>query len=91
MVPGRTSALYATIGGRLMAADYEAVGDSFVAGRPRPWAASRTILQGGSNYDLAPNGKRAAAVVSEESEGAISNPQLMVLLNFFDELKRRVP
>ena len=88
---GAHQLFYETMTGTLMVADYETGSDSFIPGRPRPWAASGTLARGTANYDVAPDGKRVVALLSEESEQTKSNLQLTVLLNFVDELKRRVP
>lgn len=88
---GARQLFYETLAGRMMVADYDARGDSFVPGTPHPWGAPRTLLQTNSSYDIAPDGKRVAAFVSEEPDTSRGNPHLTVLLNFFDELKRRVP
>jgi serine/threonine-protein kinase len=79
--------VYETLDGRVMAASYTAQGDSFAVGKPRVW--SETRLQGfgvNSNYDLAPDGKRLAAILAGDEA-----THLTFLLNFFDELRRRAP
>jgi len=40
---------------------------------------------------VAPDGKRFAAILSADGTAEPIAPQLIVLLNFFDELRRRVP
>ncbi len=45
----------------------------------------------GTDYDLAPDGKRLAAVVVDAGEGEKLTTHLTILLNFFDELRRKVP
>jgi hypothetical protein len=42
------------------------------------------------SYDLAPNGQRFAVLVGAEG-GAAPRTQVTFLLNFFDEVRRRVP
>jgi serine/threonine-protein kinase len=81
--------------GRIMAADYTASDDSFTARKPRVWSekAVATPLAFYS-YAIAADGKRAAVTLYP---GESAEPQqrptdsVAVLLNFFDELKRRVP
>ena len=73
--------------------DYEPKSESFVADKPRLWSDQQLHdLSGGLNYDLAPDGKRFAVIpnlnTSAEEEGAV---HMTFLLNFFDELRRRVP
>lgn len=71
-----------------MAVSYSVKGDSFVAEKPRVWIATL----GGSVWDLAPDGKRVAVVIPEGSAQAPQQEHVIVMLqNFADELKRRVP
>jgi serine/threonine-protein kinase len=74
---------------RIMVARYAVNGDSFVAEKPQVWSARRIT---GFGYDVAPDGKRVAALLYSDgtSEAKPSN-QVTVLLNFFDELRRRAP
>jgi hypothetical protein len=80
---------------RVMVVDYTARGDSFVAGQPQPWS-EKSLLNLGSppvyTYDLAPAGKRFAVVLYPDGT-ADEKPVTHVtfLLNFFDELRHRVP
>jgi Tol biopolymer transport system component len=81
--------------GRMMAAGYSVQGNSFVRDKPRVW--SDTPLLGSlvpvtSTYDVAPDGKRFAVVLYEDGT-AQEKPitHVTFLLNFFDELRRRVP
>jgi hypothetical protein len=76
-----------------MVAPYKAKGDSFLADQPRVWSEKR-LLEAGSfqNFDLAPDGKRFAALLAPNAMGEQkSDTQMIFLLNFFDELRRRVP
>ena len=76
-----------------MAVGYHAKGDSFAAGKPRVWSATRLLLSSGgiSVYDLAPDGKRIAAILAGGEAGGETPTHLTFLLNFFDELRRKVP
>jgi hypothetical protein len=81
---------------RIMVVDYTAKGDSFVAGKPRAWSEKRVLLKEGGGpfppYALAPDGKRFAVLLYPD--GTVEQQratQLTFLLNFFDELRRRVP
>jgi hypothetical protein len=79
--------VYETLDGRVMAVSYTVKGDSFAADKPRVWAENRLQNIGvNSNYDLAPGGKRLAAMLAGDEA-----THLTFLLNFFDELRRRVP
>ena len=72
-----------------MAVSYNAKGDSFAAGRPRVWSQTRLLgnVADMSIYDLAPDGKRLAAILQSDEPPT----HLTFLLNFFDELRRRAP
>jgi serine/threonine-protein kinase len=80
---------------RIMVVEYTAGSDAFSPGKPRMWSqTSLPSLGGNYPYDLAPDGKRFAVVMSsgtgeEQVQGHIDS--VTVLLNFFDELRRKVP
>jgi hypothetical protein len=77
---------------RIMIVDYTVKGDSFVPGKPRVWCHSQLFNPGLLNLDLAPDGKRFAALYAPEMAGGAKGPvHFTMLLNFFDEVKRRVP
>jgi serine/threonine-protein kinase len=80
---------------RIMVSTYIAKGDSFAADRPRPWSKTQIFEPaiGYYNLDLAPpDGKRFAVLPRLESTGEQKGSvHVTVLLNFFDELRRRVP
>jgi hypothetical protein len=69
------------------AASYTAKGDAFVAEKPRVWLAKL----GGTDWDLAPDGKRVAVVTPEGSEAPKQEHEVAMLLNFADDLRRKVP
>jgi len=84
---------FQNIDNRIMAAGYEVRNESFAAGKPRVWSDPQLRnLSGALNYDLAPDGKRFAVLpslnISSEETGDV---HVTFLLNFFDELRRRVP
>lgn len=78
----------------IFVANYTAKGDSFAAEKPRVWS-DRPLADtqfAGSNYDVAPDGKRIAALFPVESpETEQSQSHVIFLENFFDELRRKVP
>jgi len=75
-------------GDQIMVASYTVKGDTFVAEKPRVWIAKL----GGTQWDLAPDGKRVAVLMPVESaEAPKQEHEVVLLLNFFDELRRRVP
>jgi serine/threonine-protein kinase len=87
----RRELLFESPGQRVMTVSYTAKGDSFAAGKPRAWAETRLRATGGGVYDLAPDGKRLAAMVADDASGEKPTTNLTFLLNFFDELRRRAP
>ena len=82
--------------GRIMVVTYSAKGDTFSANQPRLWSPRRVLfpvsLPLTPNLDIAPDGKRFA-VILPTGQDAEPAPQTHVvfLLNFFEELRRRVP
>jgi Tol biopolymer transport system component len=76
---------------RMMAASYTVKGDSFAADKPRLWSEKQLANVGVTpNYDLAPDGKRIAALMPvEEPEEQKAQTQVIFLQNFFDEVRRR--
>jgi predicted Ser/Thr protein kinase len=73
----------------IMAVDYSTQGDSFHAGKPRVWSplpVRRTGLR--QNFDLSPDGKRVVMFPQPESQESL---HFTFLLNFFDEVRRKVP
>ena len=81
---------YRTEDNRLMVSTYTVVGDSFVAGKPRLWSDTRLFNMGlTQNFDLAPDGKRFAVLMSAEGP-ELRETQHMLVLNFFEEVRRRV-
>lgn len=82
--------LFRASDGRVIAVGYTAKGDSFAVGKPRVWTEARiqsSVL--GVNYDIAPDGKRLAALLADDSEKLPTH--LTFLLNFFDEVRRKAP
>jgi serine/threonine-protein kinase len=75
-------------GDQLMTVSYSVNGDAFVAEKPRVWIAT----PGATSWDIAPDGRHVAELVPES---ILSTPQqeheIVMLLNFADELRRRGP
>jgi serine/threonine protein kinase len=81
-------------GDQLMAARYTVKGDAFVMEKPRVWVAklSAAGIANGAAWDVTPDGKRVAVLTPVESADARKQEhEVVFLLNFFDELRRRVP
>jgi hypothetical protein len=76
---------------QIMVANYVVKDDSFVADKPRIWSEKRLANLGViPNFDLAPDGKRIAALMpAETAEGQKAQNQVIFLENFFDEVRRR--
>ena len=76
---------------QIMVASYTVKGDSFAADKPRVWSEKKIADVGLiANYDLAPDGKRIAALMSAETaEGQKAQNHVIFLENFFDEVRRR--
>jgi Tol biopolymer transport system component len=74
---------------RIMVVDYTSSGSSFSNGTPRRWSDRQIYAPGKLNLAISPDGKRFA--VFEEPETAKAPPHIVFLLNFVDELKRRIP
>ena len=77
---------------RIMVVDYTINGDSFVPAKARVWSEKQVFNPGLLNLDLAPDGKRFAVLYSPELAGiAKGSVHVTMMLNFFDEVKRRIP
>ena len=92
-LPKGGALLYRSPLGRILSVAYQAAGNAFAPAKPVPWSPVGTANLGMfSPYDLSPDGKRfllyPAAFREREEAGSV---RVTVLLNFFDELKRRLP
>jgi serine/threonine-protein kinase len=80
---------------RIMVAPYAAKADSFVPDKPRVWSDKQLAnfgIVGAGTYDLAPDGKRIAALMPAETpEAQQTQNHVVFLMNFADELQRKVP
>ena len=72
---------------RIMVADFVVRGRSFVASQPRVWSTQPLLATGFTNLDLAPDGRFAVV----PAPNTLAKVRMTVLLNFFDELRRRIP
>jgi len=83
--------LFYRSGGKMMTVDI-ATQPSFAAGKPRVLFEGQyepTVLTA-ANYDVSPDGQRFLMLKSGEA-GEAAPTQINVVLNWFEELKRRVP
>jgi len=83
---------YETLDNRIMVVDYGVNSDSFLPGKPRLWSDKQIYNGGVTNWALAPDGKRFAVFLPPEvTSGEQRTLHMTFLLNFFDELRRRMP
>ena len=75
---------------QLMVASYQERGDSFLAEEPRVWSDKIVGFGTTRSYDPAPDGKRIVALMPADAPQE-PHDRVIFLLNFFDELRRRVP
>jgi serine/threonine-protein kinase len=80
---------------RIMVVDYSIKGNSFSPGVPRLWSKQQILLKRGGGaiqpYALAADGKRFAVMLYSDGTSESKSPlRLTFLLNFGDELRRRV-
>src|SRR5207302_8353307 len=79
---------------RVMVSEYTAQGGSFNPGKSRAWSPT-TIMRAGAaafvSFDLHPDGKRLIVLLRPEDEESQGHLHATVVLNFADELRRRLP
>jgi serine/threonine protein kinase/Tol biopolymer transport system component len=77
-------------GDQIMAVRYTTNGDAFIAEKPRVWMTKLGGLA--ALWDVMPDGNRVAvAAAAGGTEAPRQEHEIVMLLNFFDELRRRVP
>jgi serine/threonine-protein kinase len=83
---------YRTVDQRIMVANYTVKGDSFIPERPRLWYSKRIANVGTNwNLDLAPDGRRFVVLMpAEAAEKRERQSHVTLVMNFFDEVRRRV-
>src|SRR5262249_2638085 len=83
---------YETVDNRIMVVDYTVNAGSFEPGKPRLWSDKRIFYAGGLDLALAPDGKRFAVFSMPGADRAEKGSvHVTFLVNFFDELRRRIP
>ena len=86
---------YTDSAGEIIAVSYTANEGTFSASQPRLWSLRRVESASGyptQDIDLAPDGKRFAVILPTDQEvESKTQTHVVFLLNFFDELRRRVP
>jgi hypothetical protein len=83
--------LFYRSGNNMIAVDI-ATQPGFAAGKPRVLFEGRSLPTPGTlpNYDVSPDGQRFLMVKATEQEQAAPT-QINVVLNWFEELKQKVP
>jgi len=77
---------------RIMSATYSIQGDVFSAGTPHAWSPTPVLRTGVlQNFDVSPDGKRVAILPRPIAEVSGGSLHATFLLNFFDDVRRRVP
>ena len=91
--PATRELLYEMPDHHVMTVPYTVAGDAFNAGKPRLW--SETVPYASSElaayWEIAPDGKRLAVLRPPAYAAETGPAHVVVLLNFFDEVKRRLP
>ena len=72
---------------------YDPAGATFRASRPAVWTPARFLLRSGvADVALHPDGKRiAGALLTSAAEVAPSQPLMVLVTNFFQDLRAKVP
>ena len=83
--------LYGTLAGRIMAAGYSVRSDAFLPEKPRPWPGPSLDTGDFTTFDISPDGKRLVMFTYPESADDNRGVHVHVLLNFFDEVRRKLP
>jgi Protein kinase domain/WD40-like Beta Propeller Repeat len=89
----RAELFYLALDNRIMSARYTAQGDSFVPEKPTVAASMQVYSPNASSwsFDVAPDGQRFAVLAPPNSVGGTTKSvHVTFLLNFFDELRRRI-
>src|SRR4029077_16517210 len=76
---------------RMMVAEYREDGNMFTVGKPRLWSETHVgVTPLTRNFALSPDGKRFAIIPPREAPTEIGSAHVTFMLNFLDELRRRV-
>jgi hypothetical protein len=86
---------YNGVESRIMVVHYSTKNGVFAVEKPRVWSDLALVALnasvGAPGYDLAPDGKRIAAVAYAGGSPQQDSGRIIFLENFFDELQRKVP
>ena len=90
--PNGKELFYRTPESTIMVAAYTATGDTFRPDKPRLWSPGQfTELAWTRNFDLHPDGQRFVVLKAPGIGEAGPANKVTFILNFFDELRRKVP
>jgi serine/threonine-protein kinase len=91
----RSELFYVNSDNRIMVVSYKADRHSFVPEKPRQWSPAPLFRPSNNalwNLDITPDGRRFVVLAPPESRSEEQNTvHAIILLNFFDELRRRLP
>ena len=91
----RKELFYVNSGGRIMVVGYTATEHSFFPEKPRLWSPAPLFRPTDNalwNLDIAPDGRRFVVLAPPESKNVEpATVHATILLNLFDELRRRMP
>ena len=92
LVAGWRALYYMGLDSRIKVVDYTATGESFTASTPRVWSETpvrqtTALIQ----LDLAPDGTRFAVLPRDAAADEKGSVHATFILDFFDELHRRLP
>ena len=92
---GRQELVDETLNREIARVAYVMRGDQFVPGPPRLWPGVHLPAGEGSysmrNFDLSRDGRRLLTLDEPNPPASLAPAGITLLLNFFDELRRRVP
>ncbi|MGI8989512.1 MAG: winged helix-turn-helix domain-containing protein [Bryobacteraceae bacterium] len=90
----RRELFYLNSDNRIMVVRYTANHDSFILEKPRQWSPALLFRPNNNalwNLDITPDGRRFVVLAPPESGSEPNTVHATILLNFFDELRRRLP
>jgi hypothetical protein len=81
--------LFSSVNGQIMVANYSVQGEAFRAEKPRLLQSARFTAAGPARmFDLHQDGERFAAAPAADTDEHAKRDTVVVILNFFDELRR---
>ena len=89
----RRELFYLAAGERIMVSAYTVEGDTFSTEKPRVWSPGLVPgrLVFGETFALHPDGERVAVLKASGDEAVARRDKVVLIQNFFDELRRIAP